>query len=122
MISPGYFTAIPSANVNTGPSATAPPQYGAHAAACTPTTRTCGSSDLTAMATPDASPPPPSGTTTHDSDSMSSTNSRPIVPWPSITATSSKGGQNVVPRSRARSIDSATASFSAAPCSMTVAP
>ena len=62
--SPRCLTAMPSASVTTGPEAGASPRYGEHTAACTPITRTAGSSDLTAIATPDARPPPPSGTTT----------------------------------------------------------
>ena len=54
--------------------------------------------------------------------SMSSSSSRPSVPCPAITATSSNGGQKLVPLAADRSSDSATASFSAAPCSITVAP
>ena len=38
--------------------------YGAHAAACTPTTRASGSAAATARPMPPARPPPPSGTTT----------------------------------------------------------
>ena len=122
VISPGCFTAMPSASVRTGPSATESPQYGAHTLAWTPTIRTWGSTDLTAIAMPDASPPPPSGTMICDSCSTSSSSSRPSVPCPAMTAGSSNGAQKVVPLASARSRDRATASDSAAPCSITVAP
>ena len=67
--SPGRLTAMPSAIVSTAPAATGSPRrsdsgYGAHAATCTPITSTSGRADLTAIATPEHSPPPPTGTTT----------------------------------------------------------
>ena len=119
---PGCLTAMPSASVTTGPAGEAPPAYGTHTAACTPITRTWGSSDLTAMAVPAARPPPPTGTMTHDRSGTSSTSSSPSVPWPATTAGSSKGWQNAMPVSSARARAAFIASSSEAPPSTTVAP
>jgi hypothetical protein len=46
----------------------------------TPMTAACGRSAFTAVATPEASPPPPTGTSTQATDGRSSTISRPTVP------------------------------------------
>ena len=119
---PGRFTAMPSASVTTGPAGDGPPAYGAQIAACTPTMRTDGSSVFTAMATPDTSPPPPTGTTTQARSARSSTSSRPSVPWPATTAGSSNGWQNAMPASSDRRRAAATASSSEAPPSTTLAP
>ena len=67
--SPGCLTAMPSAIVIDAVASTGSPRwsdstYGAHAATWTPTTSTSGRADLTAIATPLHSPPPPTGTTT----------------------------------------------------------
>ena len=59
------------------------------ASGSTPTTRTCGRSALTAVATPAISPPPPTGTTTVSRSSTSAASSSPTVPWPAITSGSS---------------------------------
>ena len=113
---------MPSASVSTGPSAIAPPAYGAHASACTPITLTVGRIDLTAIATPQISPPPPKGTITVSRSPMSSSSSRPSVPWPATTAGSSKGEQNAMPELAARSCAAATAALRSAPNSTTFAP
>jgi len=76
---------------------------GAAPLACTPTRRTRGASALSASAMPLISPPPPIGTTSVSSSGTSSRISSAIVPWPSITAGSSKGCTSVAPRSRASS-------------------
>ena len=113
---------MPSASVLTGPSGGASPRYGAHTAACTPTTRTSGRSDFTATATPAARPPPPSGTITHARSSMSSTSSSPSVPCPFTTTGSSKGWQKTSPAALAYACDAAIASVRLAPPSWTIAP
>jgi len=66
-------------------------------AACTPTMRTPGCRARSAIAIPDASPPPPIGITTVPASGACSTSSRPIVPWPAITSGSSNGCTNVAP-------------------------
>ena len=82
MSSPGCLTAIPSAMVAP---VGARPASGAHAAACTPTTRSSGRRAASAIAMPDARPPPPTGTTTVPGPSGScSTSSSPSVPCPAI--------------------------------------
>ena len=60
-----------------------------------------GRNSLMAQATPAINPPPPTGTTTASSCGHCSSNSRPMVPCPAITAISSKGCRNVRPRSSA---------------------
>ena len=67
--SPGRLTAMPSAIVSAGSTATGSPSRsesanGAQAAAWTPTTSTSGRCVLIAIATPLTSPPPPTGTMT----------------------------------------------------------
>ena len=124
VISPGCFTAMPSASVSTGPSATASPQYGAHTAACTPMTRTsrqrrlhgdrdAGRESAAAERHDHAAP----------DRSMSSTSSSPSVPWPATTAGSSNGAQKVVPCSTAAVARQRDGLLdNAAPCSITWAP
>ena len=86
-MSPGRCTAMPSAIVGppttcTGsPAATEATSPGT-ASACTPTTRTSGSSECTATVIPAASPPPPTGTTTVRTPGHCSMISKPSVPWP----------------------------------------
>ena len=58
------------------------------------TTRTSGRSAFTALAMPVVSPPPPHGTITVSKSARSSQSSRPIVPLPAITASSSTGCTN----------------------------
>ena len=53
---------------------------------------------------------------------MSSSNSRPSVPWPAMTTGSSYGWQNVHPVAAARALAASTASANDAPPSLTVAP
>ena len=56
--------------------------------ALTPITSTAGSSSLTAVATPEIRPPPPTGTSTLSTRGNSETISTPIVPAPAITCLS----------------------------------
>ena len=72
--SPGFLTAIPSATEN------------ASGAARTPITRVF---PPRASPIPDASPPPPIGTSTVSASGTCSSSSSPIVPWPATTASSS---------------------------------
>ncbi len=60
-------------------------------AGSTAITRASGQSALTAVATPEISPPPPTGTTTCVTSSTCSHSSRPTVPCPAITARSLNG-------------------------------
>ena len=105
--SPGCLTAMPSAMVFALVSATTCPASSdafmpAAPAACTPTMRTFGCSIFTAAATPEASPPPPMGTTMVSTSGRSSMISRPIVPWPAMTIGSLNGWMNVAPVSFCR--------------------
>ena len=70
------------------------------AAGSTPTTRAVGARALTAVATPEINPPPPTGTTTWVTSSTCSQSSSPTVPWPAMTAGSSKGCTITRPRFR----------------------
>ena len=102
VISPGCFTAIPSAKVAafssiTGFPATILSCMLADPAACTPYTFIFGLRCLTAYATPDIRPPPPTGTTTASTSSSSSSISSPIVPCPAITSSSLNGCIKVAP-------------------------
>ena len=60
------------------------------ASGCTATMRTPGARALTAAATPEMSPPPPTGTRIAPTFGSSSRISRPAVPWPDAVRTSSK--------------------------------
>ena len=62
---------------------------------------------LIAVATPLASPPPPTGTSTRPVVGRSWTISRPIVPWPAMIRPSSNG--RMIARPRSAAIDSARA-------------
>ena len=100
--SPGFFTAMPSAIVLAVSSETTCPAsieafMPAAPAACTPITRTFGWSIFTAEATPEASPPPPIGTTMVSTSGRSSMISSPMVPCPAMTIGSSNGWMNVAP-------------------------
>src|SRR3954470_9237407 len=74
------------------------------------------------MATPLASPPPPTGTTTLARWGTSSSSSRPSVPCPATTSGSSKGCTKAMPASRARSLAAATHSSTEVPQRCTTAP
>ena len=105
--SPGRLTAIPSAIVSAESAATGSPRrsdsgYGAHAATCTPTTSTSGRADFTAIATPAASPPPPTGMTTRARSGTCSSSSSPSDPWPATMSGSSNGCTKAAPATRAR--------------------
>ena len=91
VMSPGCLTAMPSANVGTAPVGALPYIYGAHEEICTPIILTSGRCCLIASAVPEIKPPPPSGTITSDSSEISSSSSRPSVPCPATTSTSSYG-------------------------------
>ena len=101
VLTPGSFTAMPSAMVSTLVSvsiwlwSTLFSMLGAPCA-CTPTTRTEGLSALTAKATPLASPPPPMGTNMTSMSGFSFSISIPTVPCPAMTCSSSKGWINVM--------------------------
>ena len=60
----------------------------------TPITRAPGHSARMAAEIPEMRPPPPTGTTTRPASGRSAAISRPMVPWPAITAGSSKGGMS----------------------------
>ena len=125
--SPGRLTAMPSAIVSFDGAATGSPRrsdsgYGAMLSTCTPTISTSGRADFTATAIPDASPPPPTGTTTFARSWTSSSSSNPSVPWPATTSGSSKGCTNAIPVSSARAFAAATHSSTDAPSSLTYAP
>ncbi len=98
--SPGFFTAIPSAIVDTLSSSIISPLLiesyilGAPAA-CTPYTLQSGFTDFIAQATPLAKPPPPIATNTASTCGSCSNISSPIVPCPAITFSSLKGCTNV---------------------------
>ena len=53
-----------------------------------------GHSARMAAAIPEMRPPPPTGTTTWSASGRSAAISRPMVPWPAMTARSSKGGMS----------------------------
>src|SRR5215213_1780596 len=65
-------------------------------------TSTSGRADLTAIAMPAHSPPPPTGTTTFARSGTASSSSRPSEPWPATTTGSSNGCTNARPPSSAR--------------------
>ena len=102
VFSPGCFTAMPSAMVETDdrhsiwPLFTELNMLGAPVT-CTPYTLTDGLICLTVYAIPEISPPPPTGTTMASILSMSLSISRAIVPCPAITFSSSNGWTNVYP-------------------------
>ena len=77
-----------------------------------PMTRMPGRIVLAARATPAASPPPDSGTRIVSRSGRACISSIPIVPWPAMTAGSSKGEISVRPSSRT----SRSASACAASC------
>ncbi len=62
---------------------------GAQMDACTPMIFTFGRWCLIASAVPASRPPPPRGTMSSSRSPMSSSSSRPSVPWPAITPGSS---------------------------------
>ena len=102
VISPGFLTAMPSAKVLAVSDAYQSPLRNDSAmadapAACTPKTWQEGLRLLTAQATPEMRPPPPTGTTTASTPSSWSMISRPMVPWPQITSSSSYGWMRVAP-------------------------
>ena len=63
----------------------------------TPQRRISGLSPFAATAQPERRPPPPQGVTITSRSGTSSRSSSARVPWPAITASSSKGGTSVAP-------------------------
>ena len=102
MCSPGSLTAIPSAIVRTNPNfsilwcSMEATMLGAPLA-CTPYTLMLGFKFFIAKATPEINPPPPIGTMTASTSGSCSSNSKPMVPCPAITSSSSNGWTNVYP-------------------------
>ena len=122
------MTAIPSAMVSaeltgTGFPAASDPTTGAHPATCTPITSIAGRADLSAIATPLTSPPPPTGTITRARSGTCSSSSSPSVPCPAITSGSSNGWTNAIAGScAASSCAASSASSTVAPTIRTSAP
>jgi hypothetical protein len=87
-----------------------------------PITRAFGKRPLTAAATPAASPPPESGTSTVAASGIASAISSPSVPCPATTAASSKGGTMTRPSSATRRSTSSCASSCDRPTMHTFAP
>ncbi len=126
-MSPGRWTAIPSAIVGSPTHCTGCPSaidatIPGTAAACTPTILTSGSSDCTATVTPAASPPPPTGTRIVRTCGHCSMISKPSVPWPATMSWWSNGWMNTAPVLAANRSASSSASSTDAPCRITDAP
>ena len=85
-----------------------------------PRSRAC--SALAAVAMPPISPPPPIGTTSTSRSGAASSISSASVPWPAITAASSKGWTKVRPLGSASAQACRAASSTPAPSSTTRAP
>ncbi len=79
----------------------------ARRAVSTPTIFTSGRNSLMAQATPAINPPPPTGTTTASNCGHCSSNSRPMVPCPAMTAMSSKACRNVMAAARGQASERA---------------
>ncbi len=92
------------------------------ASASTPMIRTPGFLALAAVATPEIIPPPPTGTTIVVTSGTCSRLSRAMVPWPAITARSSKACTSASCSSAASRSTSAMPSESVSPVWMTRAP
>ncbi len=127
MIPPGRLIAMPSAIVSAEAAAIGCPAAidsgnGAHAAACTPTICTSGLAALIAIATPEHSPPPPTGMTTMARSGTSSSSSSPSEPWPATIAGSSNGCTNASPPDSARSSAATRHSSTLLPPTWTIAP
>ncbi len=125
--SPGRPTAIPSAMVaidssRIGWPAASEGGYAAADSACTPTTRTDGSTDLTASATPASRPPPPVHTTTVRTSGILAMISRPTVPWPAMTSGWSNGWMSTAPVSCENSCAASSAWSMDVPWKRTSAP
>ena len=105
---PGRLTAIPSAIVSAESTATGAPglQRGRERRAGLDLNADhldLGPRDLSAIATPLTSPPPPTGTTTRARSGTWSSSSSPSPPWPAITSGSSNGWTKASPSASARS-------------------
>src|ERR671916_625320 len=85
-------------------------------------TSTSGRADLTAIATPAHSPPPPTGITTRARSGTSSSSSSPSEPWPATTSGSSNGCTKASPPSSARSMAACRQSSTDPPPTWIVAP
>ena len=125
LIAPGLLTAIPSARV--WPPAAAARPFNAlwtagYIAASTPITSISGLIALAAVATPEISPPPPTGMINTARSGLASSISSPTVPWPAITAGSAKGCTKVRPSVSASAMAWGSALLTSSPCSTTVAP
>jgi hypothetical protein len=126
-MSPARRTATPSAMVWTRGSSHMQPcsmqcfSVGAPSGS-TPITFIEGLNALAAIAIPETRPPPPTGTSIHWQSGSSFSISRAIVPWPAITASSSKGCINRSPFSFSRRRASAYASSYISPARTTSAP
>ena len=115
VFSPARRTAMPSAMVAAGLSVTAWPSASAtfmegKRAGCTPITRMRGFVSLTAQPTPAINPPPPIGAMMASTSGTCCRISSPIVPWPAITTSSSKGWMKVIPSVSLRRTASSQAS------------
>ena len=127
MIPPGRLIAMPSAIVIADVASIGSPRRidsgnGAQAAAWTPTICTSGLASLIASATPEHSPPPPTGITTLARSGTCSSSSRPSEPWPATIAGSSNGCTNASPPVSARSCAAIRHSSTLLPPTWTVAP
>ncbi len=120
--SPGRLTAMPSAIVCARTAASICPcctdrTNAAQPVAWTPTTRTPGSSAVSASAEPASRPPPPHGTTTRSTSGTCSASSSPTVPCPAMMRSSSNAEMKVAPVLAARSRAAACASSKVEPWS-----
>jgi hypothetical protein len=124
---PGLATAMPSAMVGPGVTATGWPAaseagYGAQVSACAPITRMAGLAPLAAIAMPAASPPPPTGTAIVRTPGHCSTISRPTVPCPATTSGCSKGWMKTEPQLSASSFARINVCSTVLPCRTISAP
>ena len=88
----------------------------------TVTTLARGASALIAVATPEESPPPPTGTATVATPGQSAAISSPIVPCPAMMAGWSNGGTTARPSASAISVARACRSADVRPASTTSPP
>ena len=127
MVSPGFFTAVPSAMVLAlGKVTTWPASREAfiHAALAgsTPITVILGLSIFAKVDTPVIRPPPPTGTRIISTVGSSLIISIAMVPWPVATSKSLNGWTKVAPVSSAMRYAAAQASSKTSPSSTTSAP
>ena len=127
IVSPGVFTAVPSAIVLTPFNVTGCPAFKDSwrqfaPAGSTPMTLIFGFNILARVETPVESPPPPTGTKIISTVGSSFTISIAIEPWPVATSKSSKGWTKVYPCSAANSFAFSQASSYTLPWRTTSAP